>query len=233
MLLTRPAAQSARFADAVQDRFGPEIRVVISPLMGPVFLPVSLPQGRFDALILTSETGATAARRILAEGGVLPQRAYCVGDQTARVAEAAGFVVRSAAGDANALLALIGSAKPAAPLLYLRGRDARGAITDRLNSKGFRIVERIVYAQEPWPPSAQARAILAGAAPVILPLLSPRSAALVLALPDVTAPLWVAALSPAVAAAMPEAARLAVAVRPDAAALMDAVAALLVAGSDA
>ena len=44
-LLTRPAAASARFAKALHESFGAQARVVISPLMVPVFLKPALPPG--------------------------------------------------------------------------------------------------------------------------------------------------------------------------------------------
>jgi uroporphyrinogen-III synthase len=225
VLLTRPLAQGARFAAAVAQRF-PDLPIVSAPLLAPVFLSPPLPPVEFAGLILTSETGAQGARRFLADGVALPKRAWCVGDQTAAAATAAGFDAESARGDAAALVALIKAQKARPPLLHLRGRDSRGDIADTLNSAGIETHSAIVYAQEPCDLTPQAQAILAGDAPVIVPLFSPRTAALFAAVPDLNAPLWVVALSPTVAQALANlpVARLVTATKPDAAAMITAMA---------
>jgi uroporphyrinogen-III synthase len=221
VLLTRPMVQGARFADAVAQRF-PDLPIVSAPLLAPVFLSPPLPPVEFAGLILTSETGVEGARRFLADGILLPERAWCVGDQTAAAANAAGFDAVSAKGDAAALVALIKAQKAGSPLLHLRGRDSRGDIAETLNSAGIETHSAIVYAQEPCGLTPQAQAILADDAPVIVPLFSPRSAALFAAVPDMKAPLWVVALSPAVAQALGHlpVARLVTATKPDAAAMI-------------
>ena len=231
-LLTRPAAASARFARSLKESFGADIHVVISPLMTAVFLTHPLPPGPFDAVILTSETAAEAARRISAEQVSLPVRAFCVGDRTAQVATEAGFLTLSAAGDADALVALIQSRLPHARFLHLRGRDGRGNIAERLNSGGSETYEAIVYDQRPCPLNAAATALLAGPDPIILPLFSPRSADLMVQTGPARAPLWVAALSPAVAvhAAPLKPDRIAIAAQPNAASMLQTLHCFLAAG---
>jgi len=232
ILLTRPQPQSERFAEAVRARLGPGIRIAISPLMGPVFHALTPPED-LAAVILTSETGVEAARRIVAEGQTLPRMAYCVGDHTAAQARAAGFEAISASGDAAALLALITAARPPGRLLHLRGRDSRGAVTDQLNNVGINVLESIAYSQMPLAPTPEATALLAGTDPVLVALFSARSAALFAELPGRVAPLWIAALSPAVMVPELSPLRLAVARHPDAAAMLDAVAGMLNAGAGA
>jgi len=224
-LLTRPAAASARFALALREVFGGTARVVISPLMEPVFLHPPLPPGPYHAVILTSETGAEAARRISAEVGGLPVRAYCVGDRTALAAAEAGFQPISAKGDADALVSLIKAEGVRGQLLHLRGRDSRGDIAQRLVSAGILAHEAIVYDQQPCPATPQALALLGGAEPVVVPLFSPRSADLLRDIGPICAPLWIAALSPAVAdrAHLLHPVRIAVADRPEAACLLQAM----------
>lgn len=208
ILLTRPQAQSLRFAESLG------LPCLISPLMAPRFLtPVVPPHA---AVILTSETGAEAAARLVA-----PTFAFCVGDRTASTARSLGFQASSAAGDAEALIAHI-LAAPVSPLLHLRGREARGEIAARLTSAGVPTAEAVAYAQEEQPLSPEALAALHGTAPLILPLFSPRSATL-LARVVPRAPLTVVAMSAAVA----EAARgldpdPLIATRPDAAAMREA-----------
>lgn len=229
VLLTRPLPQALHFAGQLEARFGPGmVRAVISPLMAPRFIPLPPPSLMPAALILTSGTGAEAARQILADGVALPDLAFCVGEQTARLAAAAGLRTVSARGDADALVALIAADPPPGLLLHLCGRETRGDVVERLQSMGIAATAATAYAQEPRPPSPEAAALLAGNDPLIVPLFSPRSAVLFAALAP-RAPLHLAAISPAVAGSIaplrPE--RLAIAARPDADAMLDVVADLL------
>ena len=233
-LLTRPALQGARFSDQLRARFGGGIRVIASPLLAPRFLDAVVPDREFAGVIFTSETGVAGFRRLSAEThGV----AWCVGDRTAQAARAAGFSAQSAGGDANALVAAIRAAGQRGPLLHVRGREAIGGVTEALNLAGIETVSSIVYVQELQPLSGEAQAILKGAAAVIAPVFSPRTAAILAALPEVQSrqsALWIAALSPNVAAAAaparPE--RIATATLPDADALLDAVARIIAAASE-
>ncbi len=226
VLLTRPKAQSRRFAAALAERFGPGLRVAISPLMVLRVLPAELPPGPFAGIVLTSEAGAMVAG---AWNG-LPRRAWCVGDRTAAAARAAGFDAVSAQGDAGALIARILASGERGPLLHLRGQDSRGDVAARLSDAGIPTAEAVVYAQAPQPPTAEAHALLTGSPPVVLPLFSPRSALLFRAsLAEIRAPLHVAAISPDTADAAHDLrpARLITAARPDAEAMLDAVSVIL------
>lgn len=226
VILTRPAAQGDRFAADLRARFGDAVEVILSPLIAPVFPAVTLPNGDFGAVILTSETGAHAAARL---PGV-PRLAWCVGDRTAEAARALGFEAQSAAGDADALVAAVLASGAGSPLIHLRGRDSRGEVAARLTAAGLPTAEAIVYVQEAQPLTAAARAVLHGKDPVIVPLFSPRTAQL-FAATQPTAPSYVAALSPAVAAGLGELPRqkVIVADRPEAAALLQALVPLIAA----
>lgn len=231
VLLTRPEAQARRFADALAERFGARLTPVISPLMAARLLRTALPPGDFVAVLFTSETGVSAATALQAS---LPLRAYCVGRQTARVAKAAGFQTLSADGDASALIDLVKADRPRGRLLHLRGQDTTGAVAERLTNAGFPTVEIVIYRQDPQPLTAAALALMRRAGPVLVPLFSPRSAELLAgALPDDTkASLYLAALSPVVGETVtfPHAA-LITARRPDADAMLQALANLIVAAS--
>lgn len=122
VLLTRPEAQGARFAAALAEALGP-VRLVTSPLMAPAFLVPAIPL-RPDALIFTSETGVEGYRRLAAPELSDVRRAWCVGNRTARAAEAAGLAAHSAEGDAERLIAAILAADEPGPLLHLRGPRA-------------------------------------------------------------------------------------------------------------
>lgn len=229
VLITRPAAQADRFAADLRARFAAAVEPVASPLMEPDLLTPEWPVGDYSCLILTSETGVEGAARLRAMGRELPKRALCVGDRTAAVARAAGFDAKSAQGDAETLIALILAGNDPGPFLHLRGKDARGDIAPRLSAKGRPAVAAVVYDQRAVPLGDDARTLLAGDRAVVVPLFSPRSADLLLAQGPFSAPLLVATLSPAVAARAEALApaRMVTAARPDAGAMMDAIAALI------
>lgn len=229
ILLTRPAAQADRFANALRRRFGAEIRIVSSPLLAPRLLSPLLPDGPFRAVVFTSETAVVAYSALSPPDRGL---AWCVGDATAAAARAAGFEVRSAGGDAATLLAAIRAAGTDGPLLHARGREVAANVADALNSAGIETFEAVVYSQEPQPLGPAARELLDQPGPVLLPLFSPRSATLLSAIAasaPFRPPLWIAAMSPAVAWAADalRPGRLEVARHPDAGAMVDAIAALL------
>jgi|JI10StandDraft_1071094.scaffolds.fasta_scaffold114221_2 uroporphyrinogen-III synthase len=232
VLLTRPLEQGQALARRLDERFGGQVEPILSPLMAPVFLAPTLLTGEFDAVIFTSATGVAAAMTL---NLALPGRAFCVGRQTAKTASAAGFTASSTDGDAEALLASLLAEPPKGRLLHLRGEEARGNLAERLTKAGIPAEDLVIYRQDPQPLDPRAVALLRAADPVILPLFSPRSAVLMAkALPSgMNAPLYLAALSPSVgelAAAIPHAA-LITAARPDADAMLDAVATLIVAAS--
>lgn len=229
VLLTRPSGSADRFANDLMVRLKDQIRVVQSPLMQPEALSPDWPDLPYGAVILTSETGALSAARLLDEGRSLPTLAYCVGDRTAEVARAAGFVAHSAQGDAEALLDMILSLPEPGPYLHLRGRDARGDLAPRLAAKGRPAHAAIVYDQRPIALTDDARALLAGHDPVIVPLFSPRTAQLFCDQAPKGAPLWIAAISQGAAKAVSglSPARLKVAERPDAASMLAVVESLV------
>lgn len=224
-LLTRPAAQGARFAESLRQRF-PGAEITESPLIAPRFLAPPLPPGPFAAAIFSSETGVEAARRL---GGPLSPLAFCVGARTAKAAEDAGYRVQSAGLDAEDLLVTILHANPAGRLIHLHGAETRGNLAERLNSAGIVTYSIVVYAQDALPLTAEARAMLAADHAVFVPLFSPRTAQLFTEeAADARAALHVAALSPAVRSSLhlPTAA-LATAAHPDAASMLDALSALV------
>jgi uroporphyrinogen-III synthase len=230
VLLTRPAPQSQRFAQALQARL-PSVQVVVSPLMQTEWLHPSLPTLAFGALILTSETGAEAAGRLRAAGTPLPATAFCVGPRTADTAHAAGFEAISADGDVHALAALIRTTHSQGPLLHIRGEDVAGNLAETLTNSGIETHSAILYAQRPCPLSPAAIALLQGDDPVLVPLFSPRSAQILAQAlpPDAKAPLWIVAISPAAATAAQALtpAELTVAPHPDGGNMLQAVAQLL------
>ncbi len=232
VLLIRPAAQSARFADSLLESSA-GLRVVKAPLIAPVFLDPVLPVKSWAGIILSSETGAKAAGRMKP---LLPDFAFCVGDRTAQAARLAGFAPHSAQGDAEAMLALILS-HPKVPLLHLRGRETQGDLAKRLSANGIQTDEAVVYAQEAQPLTAEAIALLQTTNSVVVPLFSPRSAEIFGAECQritATARLCVIAISRAVAdVACPWSDKVIVAAQPTAESMAEAVIQHLAAGQDA
>ncbi len=194
LLLTRPAEAAARFLAALDT----PVRAEISPLIEIVPLSARWADGPVAALILTSENAAAIATDMGFAAGLT---AYCVGDQTARAADAAGLRPFSASGDAGALIALILSHHPQGRLLHLRGEHARGDIAPQLQKAGVNCVERVVYRQLEMGLSDPAKVLLSGTVPVIAPLFSPRTATILAGQGPFEAPLHVIAISDAVTAA--------------------------------
>ena len=230
LLLTRPAAQSNRFAATAQERLAAHTTVV-SPLIEIVQRRLVVQPSAYRGLVFTSENGVDA---FAAMSDVRDLPVWCVGNRTACAARAAGFgTVVSAApdgGDAEGLLALLQRTRPEAPLLHLRGDHARGDLAPRLSAAGLRCDAAIVYDQQARPASDAAAAALAGETPVVVPLFSPRSATLCAqAAEQASAPLFPVAISVAAARAWqalrPEAPI--VAQRPDSAAMLDALAGIV------
>lgn len=172
ILLTRPQAQSARFEKDLG------LPAVISPLMMPEFLTPPPPSGHFAAVVLTSETGVEAARRISAAGQHLPLTVFCVGRRTANAAAQLGLSPALIGVNLADLAAQIAAAGPVGRLLILRPEDSAGELDEMLVSARIETVSQIVYRQKPCPLTDQAIEILRGKQMVFLPLFSPRSARL-------------------------------------------------------
>lgn len=174
---------------------------------------------RFDALMLTSANALRFGGPHLADYHALP--VFAVGDATAAAARTAGFAdVRAGDRDAVVLLDLIATAGHA-HVLHLAGREHRAAQHPALT------IERvIVYAADPVAElAAAARAALAEEAVVLLH--SPHAARVFARMAGERGHIRIATISPAAAeAAGPGWAAVAVADRPDDAAILAAAARL-------
>ncbi|TRW99508.1 uroporphyrinogen-III synthase [Paracoccus sp. M683] len=177
VLLTRPQPDSERFAALLPE----DVPVVISPILRiqPVLHDADR-LARAPGLVFTS------AHAVGSAGPGRGRPALCVGPRTAALARQAGFEVTEGSGDAQGLLPLIAAAD--LPLIHPHGRH----VAQVLPVEGM-----VVYDQLPVPLSDHALRLLAGPAPVVVPLFSPRSARLLsLALPPVlAAPLRLAPIS--------------------------------------
>lgn len=197
--------------------------MVIAPVVEIV--PTGAPVD-FEGVAAVIFTSPSAVLSGLAPGR--PLRAWCVGDRTAAVARAAGFEAVSVGGAADDLVSALLAAGERGPCLHLRGAESRGEVAGRLALAGVPCRELVVYTQQDVPLTSAADAVLRGAQPVLLALFSPNSAARLsaeLAGREVRAPLLLAAMSPAVAAAWrgPPPLRTVVAERPDSRAMVAAL----------
>lgn len=223
LLLTRPRAQSERFAGDFAARFGTGFDIVIAPVMEIVLTGEPIPLDGIAGLIFTSENGVAAFAAVQADRS-LP--AWCVGERTAAAARAAGFDATASEGTATTLVRDIAARHPQGRLLHLRGEHAAGDVQGDLAGMGFGIETRVVYRQQALPLGEDVQSRVARAPLTLLPLFSPRSARLVAdQLSGSPARLAVATISPAATRAWtgPAPALLREAARPDAAAVMDAL----------
>lgn len=224
LLLTRPEPASRRFAAAFRARFGADWPVTISPLMAIAALAPRVSAA--DAVIFTSEN---AVAPFVALSPATGRLAWCVGDRTAQAAAAAGFRTRAGPGDAARLVPMIVAGHEGGRLIHARGHHIAADIVTELARAGLNAVDAVVYEQCDLALDAAAQALLAGPSPVLVPLFSPRSAALFAQQArDARAPLLLAPIS--AAAARPCSglnARVEIAREPAAGAVLDALGRLI------
>ncbi len=221
LLLTRPAAQARRFADAFAERFGADWPVVFAPLTEIVPLEPGADRDA-DGVILTSSNAAP----YLSDGR--NRTAFCVGPATARAARAAGFHAITGPGDGVGLAQLIRDSGFRGKLIHARGLHMSVDLAALLEgAPGLQTRSVAIYDQRAIPLAPEAEALIAGTAPLLAPLFSPRSARLFAAFSP-RAPLWLLPISQAVARAWPlEYARISIAPQPNAAGILTAAAELV------
>ena len=181
VLVTRPQPGADRLAAVLR---GHGLTVLVAPLMRVVAVA-------HDEAALAAARGLvfTSAHAIAAAAPGLGRPAICVGPATAEAARRAGFDVTSGPGDAAGLM----------PLLLGLGEGwlhPRGVhVAAELPVPGI-----VVYDQRAQPLGDAARALLDLAGPVIVPVMSPRSARIAAdATRSARAPLMIAAISRAAA----------------------------------
>jgi uroporphyrinogen-III synthase len=218
LLITRPEPAASRFAAGLRAGL-PGAEVLVSPLMRITYGGTLPALGPGEGLIFTSRHGVEGFCRLS------PRRDLCtcvVGCATAAEARQSGFDVRMVAQDAAALLSRLAADGISGPVLHPRGAHVAADIAGTLRQAGVRARDVVVYDQTALPLTGAAREMLDGDAPVILPLMSPRSATLFFDAAGIPrAPLFVAAMSRNVAARIPGGAarHVMVAQTPDAASL--------------
>lgn len=200
LVITRPAAQADRFAALCRGLIGPDLPVLIAPVVDIKAEPLSVELAQFDWLIVTSQ----AAIQSLTWPENLPRLPiWAVGPRTAEAARAAGFVAHDGGGDAAALIATIIAARPSGRLLHLHGAETRGRVAEHLRAAGLSVTACVAYRQNDVSLAPKALRVLHGVGPIILPIFSARSAQRLLAYYP-TAPCRVVAISEAVAGVWPD-----------------------------
>lgn len=210
LLVTRPEEDSAPLADALA-ALGHE--AVMAPLLTIRFLgDTPLPEGPWQALLVTSANGARALGRREDARPLLGLPIFAVGAASADAARAAGFArVEAAGGDVETLAVHVARVlvPEKGPLLHVAGSVVAGDLAALLGAKGFRVERAVLYeaAMAQTLPGAARKALEGGKLDGVI-LYSPRTARAFAAL--VTAAgleacvkgLAAYCLSPAVAAAV-------------------------------
>lgn len=196
LLITRPRADSDRFIAELDQATRDGLDVIYSPLIDILAIDCLVDMSDVRGVIFTSSNGVNAART-LGIDPVVP--CYCVGSRTTEQAKAAGWAARQSEADAAELITTLARSRPDAPLLHLRGVHARGDVAAKLTAAGIETKEQKIYDQALKPLTAKATSALAGDEPVIVPLFSPRTARQFADNARPQAPLYVAAISEAVA----------------------------------
>ena len=172
IILTRPAAQNARFAQAIEAG-GLEARIIEAPVTRIIPEPQTSDLKPAANAIFTSYYGVEHAPQ---GTGV----AWCVGDRTAEVAATKGWQSRSAGGDADALFKRIcadfAGAEVQDTLVYYCGKQTRGDLSERLTDVGISTQRCVVYRQEKQALSEDAHRTILGSNKAIFPVFSPNSA---------------------------------------------------------
>lgn len=221
ILITRPEPGGTRFEAQLRAKFG-DVPVCLSPILEIVPQPGAVPLEGVRGLIFTSQYGV---EQFVARVTGRDFSVFTVGAATGAAARLAGFAeVTEAEGDAASLVEMIVAREIDGPLLHLRGGVAAGDVAGDLKAAGIETRVAILYRQQEAAATPEAKALLAGDAPVIVPLFSPRSAALWFAQSTPRAPLVMIAISAAAARAVPEGAgSVFVAQTPDAEAMLRCV----------
>lgn len=194
LIVTRPVNQGASFAADIAKEWQRPLTVLQSPLLEIVPVPTGVPD--FDEAIFTSVNGVAAAAEMGLRRGM---RAWCVGDRTAQAAAKAGFVPVTGPGNADSLVQVLLSVRPAGILAHIRGRHARGDICHRLNAAGLSCLDVVAYDQRALDLSLAAKSAVNGSDPVVFPLFSPRTSTILNTQGPFAAPVYVVAISHAVA----------------------------------
>ena len=154
LVLTRPQDDSERSALTLRAR-GHD--VLVAPLMRIETVAADL-RPHWGAIVITSANAAAAIANHPLRAQLTGLPVYAVGKRSADAARAAGFTdVTSAGGDLRDLILMIAEHRPDkhAPLLYLAGEDRAGDLIGDLAVHGIAAELAVVYRAitVPFPPA--------------------------------------------------------------------------------
>jgi len=154
VVVTRPQADGERTAGALRAR-GHD--VLLAPLMKVEAVMADL-AGHWNAVIVTSANGPAVIAANPGGKALLAVPAFAVGQRSADAARQAGFKhVTTAGGDVRDLVQTLVARRAdiTAPLLYLAGEDRAADLIGELAAYGIAVEMRIVYraVTTPFPPA--------------------------------------------------------------------------------
>lgn len=173
LLITRPDPAGREFVQSLSSELRAGLEIVTSPLLKLEPLVDDLDLGAAQGIIFTSKSAVRALQGIAVP--TMPP-AYCVGQATCDAAADLGWSAHRMGQDAESLISGLLAARPAGPLLHVRGRHARGDVARHLTRSGLPCDEVVAYDQVLLPLTARARALLMSDREIIVPLFSPRTA---------------------------------------------------------
>lgn len=196
LLMTRPLQSAKQFVAQLPAAARARITPIYSPLIAIEPTVSALDFGDARGLIFTSANGVRVAAGLT---DLRNLRCYCVGKATTLAARQAGWQAKYTGKNSDTLIRTLHQTQPATPLLHLRGTHARGAVAARLTALGCATADQVIYDQPLLGFNDKARQALAGDAPILVPLFSPRTARHFANIVTTRAPLLLAGLSDAVA----------------------------------
>jgi len=226
VVITRPQSDGERTAAALRAR-GHE--VLVTPLMRVESIAADL-GGKWGAVVVTSANAPNAIADNPARNNLTILPVFAVGERSAEAARRAGFTdITSAGGDVRDLVRMLVArqADVRAPMLYLAGEDRAADLLLELSTRGIAAEMRVVYrgVTTSFPP-ALIEALKSGEVDAVMHF-SRRSAANYVAgakKAGIAGPALAVrhfCLSAQVAEPLTGAGRIAIAARPDEAALID------------
>ncbi|HEY6024510.1 MAG TPA: uroporphyrinogen-III synthase [Pseudolabrys sp.] len=144
VVITRPEPDGKRTATALRAQ-GHE--VLIAPLMKVQTVAADL-SGNWSAVIVTSANAPNSIADNVARNALIKLPLFAVGQRSAEAAQQAGFTdVTSAGGDVRDLVRTLSAQRGDAktPVLYLAGEDRAADLVGQLAARGIAADMRVVY----------------------------------------------------------------------------------------
>lgn len=175
VLITRPEPDATLLAHQCAER---NLETIVSPIMEIRAIPDLVLPGDAGAIAFTSANGV----RMVPNGIARDLPAFCVGAATAHAAEKAGFEqVFTAKGDVDALAETINAHRDVlvGPVVHIAGTRRAGDLVAALASQNISAIRLVAYeTNEASSLPNDIKIALSAGGPLLVPLYSPRTAAL-------------------------------------------------------